>query len=742
MAESSDLTLRQADSLRALFIFGSRCHGVSSASSDCDMVAIVSGHYYEGPFLIEKEDININFYHEDYFRLLLDENVVWCVMLLFLPADRFVLRRDQRFLTRCCFALRKTNLRKAAIADAKHNYQKAKRLWKEGELYKAKKNLVHGIRFLLLAVQLMEKGRIDDVTAGNDVWAEIMADTSQQWPRYEDKYKPTFEHYYSLLTELSTPKPYKPTTENVLHTIAYMEQYDGPEALRRELSINITELCNDEEEKEKEKDGVNDEAEHIFHFCADQVHSPYDHPVVAECAHGLILAFSPCSSSSSLSSSFIDNNEQNTTTGNKSKGRWRVVSYPYDLFFSHTRKEAAATIHQMDWNTARVYEKVEGSIAILYYHRGRWRVASRETPDGSERLNTLLTDQHRYYYYSSKPCYNPWDFFEAKLQWNWARENRSHCSNNDSQSEETDHSAFYYPNQVASLFASSSSSSYKRLEITFADVFWDIWRKQNYQYPSEEDAQHFCYMFVLRSDRQRLILARERAYFDEGNKHEQLSEEEVELLALHGMRDLRTLKEVRNFEDYASLYGWACVQRVFTPGFHSLEDVVAAAERLEPTQLGGFVVVDDHFHRLKVKSTAHVALESLTWRSDDEDRTRRLLLELVRTSSLLPSINNNEQAALSILPPFLRRFPQWKLLYQQVQREYAMLCHYLDDLLAKLAVDEVSKEARIQMINDQPQALRLLLFRMLHGGHKNSCVLLKDWPLNLLLRMINTVRTT
>ena len=38
--------------------------------------------------------------------------------------------------------------------DSEHNFLKAKKLMKENLIKKAKKNLIHGVRFLKLALQL------------------------------------------------------------------------------------------------------------------------------------------------------------------------------------------------------------------------------------------------------------------------------------------------------------------------------------------------------------------------------------------------------------------------------------------------------------------------------------------------------------------------------------------------------------------------------------------------------------
>jgi hypothetical protein len=56
---------------------------------------------------------------------------------------------------------------------------------------------------------------------------------------------------------------------------------------------------------------------------------------------------------------------------------WLIVSYPFNKFFNSYEGHAAT----IDWSTARVYEKLDGSLMTLYWYRGQWRVASNGLPD-------------------------------------------------------------------------------------------------------------------------------------------------------------------------------------------------------------------------------------------------------------------------------------------------------------------------------------------------------------------------
>jgi hypothetical protein len=69
---------------------------------------------------------------------------------------------------------------------------------------------------------------------------------------------------------------------------------------------------------------------------------------------------------------------------------WGVVCYTLRKFFNFS-ETLAATIQ---WPTARVEEKVDGSLMQLYHYAGEWHVASSGTPDaGGFVMNNNMTDE-------------------------------------------------------------------------------------------------------------------------------------------------------------------------------------------------------------------------------------------------------------------------------------------------------------------------------------------------------------
>lgn len=62
---------------------------------------------------------------------------------------------------------------------------------------------------------------------------------------------------------------------------------------------------------------------------------------------------------------------------------WEIVCHPYNKFFNSYEGLAA----EIDWSSARIYEKLDGSLCTLYYYDGKWNVATSGTPDASGQVS-------------------------------------------------------------------------------------------------------------------------------------------------------------------------------------------------------------------------------------------------------------------------------------------------------------------------------------------------------------------
>lgn len=62
---------------------------------------------------------------------------------------------------------------------------------------------------------------------------------------------------------------------------------------------------------------------------------------------------------------------------------WCVVSRSFDKFFNHGEGHAAS----IDWATAQVQEKLDGSLCVLYRYAGKWNVQTSGQPDASGQVS-------------------------------------------------------------------------------------------------------------------------------------------------------------------------------------------------------------------------------------------------------------------------------------------------------------------------------------------------------------------
>lgn len=103
-----------------------------------------------------------------------------------------------------------------------------------------------------------------------------------------------------------------------------------------------------------------------------QIDSPMGNPIVQEC-RGIIL----------------DENEN-----------WKVVSRAFDKFFNYGEGHAA----EIDWTTAKVQEKLDGSMMVVYPYRGEWLVQSSGSSDASGTVGTESFTFADLFWQTAKEC--------------------------------------------------------------------------------------------------------------------------------------------------------------------------------------------------------------------------------------------------------------------------------------------------------------------------------------------------
>lgn len=254
---------------------------------------------------------------------------------------------------------------------------------------------------------------------------------------------------------------------------------------------------------------------------------------------------------------------------------WNVVAYPFNRFFNYGE---GVSQFDIDWNTARVQEKVDGSLMIMYFYNNQWQVATR----GSINASGNVGDN----------------------------------------------------------------------SFTFAELFWKIFTKQfdfsviNHLHPD------FTYMFELVSKYNRVVCDH--------------SENEGELILIG----------IRNIFHEPYLEVPILLQKDLNPvksfSLASFDDVVKAAEALNPMQQEGFVVVDANFNRQKIKSPKYVLIHHL----QDGFGPRRIV-ELIK---------------LGEISEVLSYYPEYMKLYDDIENRINLLATESDADYITLNRDPLSRK--------------------------------------------------
>ena len=228
------------------------------------------------------------------------------------------------------------------------------------------------------------------------------------------------------------------------------------------------------------------------------------------------------------------------------------------------------------YSTAVVSEKVDGSIAVLYWYGDEWHVSSSSVPDGSSIISK---------------------------------------------------------------------------DLTFAELFWDIWEQKKYVLPLNKK---LTYVFEIFTPRNTIVVKPDR-----------------ETILLHGVRNNETYAEMDPVE-VAKQHNWECVTEY---DFSSFESMLAACNTLNPAKQEGFVIRDADFNRIKVKSAQYVALSHLSI-SGKVALNAKHMLQIVKTSE------GSE---------FLAYFPEYLELFKSVSAAYEHLIESLHKLVQSKEKESVTQ---------------------------------------------------
>lgn len=262
---------------------------------------------------------------------------------------------------------------------------------------------------------------------------------------------------------------------------------------------------------------------------------------------------------------------------------WKVVSMSFKKFFNYGESLAA----KIDWSTARIYEKLDGSLCVLYYYDGNWRVQTSGSPDASGNVH-------------------------------------------------------YFG-------------------MTFEELFWETFEENGYSLPEEKD---LCYSFELTSQYNRIVVEYKRPR-----------------LTLIGVRDKNTLEErkIQSFgEDFKVVKTYNIKQE--------LDEIISFLDDKPGKEMEGFVVCDQYFNRIKIKSADYIR-----WHYFRDRLNYKSIVDLIR------------QGEYEEVVEF---YSEYKDIFDEVQEKYKKLLKELNFEYKHIKDIENQKEFALQALRTTlPSAL-------------------------------------
>jgi hypothetical protein len=147
---------------------------------------------------------------------------------------------------------------------------------------------------------------------------------------------------------------------------------------------------------------------------------------------------------------------------------------------------------------------------------------------------------------------------------------------------------------VSTKSSADASGMIKYVGMSYADYFWHVWNEKQYEYDLDKDFTHM-FEFKFPSDTQFITQAT------------------TESISLTGQRNNKTLQELGTISENV------CYD------FEGLKQIV---NNMNPVTCEGYVLIDENFNRLKLKSPAYDLLALLKKGDDNYAHNKEILIKV------------------------------------------------------------------------------------------------------------------
>lgn len=362
----------QENQISCVYLRGSRSIGTNGVRfdgsiSDWDFVVVLNTDIKIMDEHLCYGNIDAALYDKNSFRSFVSENVIWVLECLFAPKNA-IFKEEIEFLK--FFQYNPGKMRSSVACEISRQLAKGKRLC--DDTYKGFKCLFIAMRFYFYGCEIAKFGHIKNFQGMNYLWEEMMSQKNElkNWKEILNHYQPKLDQ---IKKEFLALCPYQNSyMEKDLNKV---KQFQKHHKKNEEVKIDFSPAKNSE-------NGGNSQLEVIKYLknnslsllCSEfklKSHRHDHHPNLIQLHYQAYSDFSqkiPCECRG-----IILDESQN----------WELVALPFFKFFDCGDKYFKNII---DWDSAVVYDKIDGSIATLYHYQGTWNVASSSCPDGSAMM--------------------------------------------------------------------------------------------------------------------------------------------------------------------------------------------------------------------------------------------------------------------------------------------------------------------------------------------------------------------
>lgn len=175
-----------AESIYAIYPFGSRVYGNYSDLSDYDFILLYNKTPATEQLIRDKYTFNMTTPAQ--FQFDLQEHIPYALECFFLDPTSVIVSPNKPFN----FNLNFTKLEESFIPKMDKEFALFKQRFNTSDFVRGKKSLFHSMRVGLYGLQILKYGKIQDYSEANFLWESISSYSSSDFVFYENKFLPIF----------------------------------------------------------------------------------------------------------------------------------------------------------------------------------------------------------------------------------------------------------------------------------------------------------------------------------------------------------------------------------------------------------------------------------------------------------------------------------------------------------------------------------------------------------------------